>query len=186
MAVQQSPERCAQLRTACRVNVDTGFAPSSTGKKRERIESFRPVRFTGLVGMASEARAGTTTPFETETEYVRDASSLSLVAQTRVGFSANDEALILVSNQLYVVPRTKLIRFDVTRLTPAKGGSTSHVHCQTEATGVGNWPLLVAQPPDPDGVTTRKWRICPTFKNVSGTQVGLTVDVVAFSALRAS
>ncbi|WP_035228551.1 helix-turn-helix domain-containing protein, partial [Agrobacterium tumefaciens] len=25
------------------------------------------------------------------------------------------------------------------------------------------------------GVTTRKWRICPTFKNVSGTQVGLTV-----------
>lgn len=36
------------------------------------------------------------------------------------------------------------------------------------------------------GVTTRKWRICPTFKNVSGTQVGLTVDVVAFSALRAS
>ena len=38
----------------------------------------------------------------------------------------------------------------------------------------------------PEGVTTRKWRICPTFKNVSGTQVGLTVDVVAFSALRAS
>ena len=37
-----------------------------------------------------------------------------------------------------------------------------------------------------DGVTTRKWRICPTFKNVSGTQVGLTVVVVAFSALRAS
>ena len=37
-----------------------------------------------------------------------------------------------------------------------------------------------------DGVTTRKWRICPTFKNVSGIQVGLTVDVVAFSALRAS
>lgn len=36
------------------------------------------------------------------------------------------------------------------------------------------------------GVTTRKWRICPTFKNVSGIQVGLTVDVVAFSALRAS
>ena len=36
------------------------------------------------------------------------------------------------------------------------------------------------------GVTTRKWRICPAFKNVSGTQVGLTVDVVAFSALRAS
>ncbi|MGE6744243.1 hypothetical protein ACQKGC_28815, partial [Allorhizobium pseudoryzae] len=35
---------------------------------------------------------------------------------------------------------------------------------------------------DPVGVTTRKWRICPTFKNVSGTQVGLTVDVVAFSA----
>ncbi|MCA1869544.1 recombinase family protein, partial [Agrobacterium genomosp. 3] len=26
-----------------------------------------------------------------------------------------------------------------------------------------------------EGVTTRKWRICPTFKNVSGTQVGLTV-----------
>ncbi|WP_234885939.1 hypothetical protein, partial [Agrobacterium vitis] len=25
------------------------------------------------------------------------------------------------------------------------------------------------------GFTTRKWRICPTFKNVSGTQVGLTV-----------
>jgi len=39
---------------------------------------------------------------------------------------------------------------------------------------------------DPYGVTTRKWRICPTFKNVSGIQVGLTVDVVAFSALRAS
>ncbi|MDG3580549.1 TrkA C-terminal domain-containing protein, partial [Rhizobium sp. YJ-22] len=27
----------------------------------------------------------------------------------------------------------------------------------------------------PTGVTTRKWRICPTFKNVSGIQVGLTV-----------
>ena len=40
--------------------------------------------------------------------------------------------------------------------------------------------------PQDNGVTTRKWRICPTFKNVSGIQVGLTVDVVAFSALRAS
>jgi len=147
-------DREPRLRTTCRVNVATGFVPTTTGKELGWIESFRPVRFKGLAGMAREARVGTTAPFETEMEYVRDASSLAPGIQSRVGFSANDDALILVSSQLYVVPRTKLIRFDVTRLTPAKGGggSTLHTHCQTEAPGIGYRPLLVAQSSEPDGM----------------------------------
>lgn len=107
------------------------------------------------MGMASEARVGTVAPFETEMEYVRDASRLAPDIQAAVGFAANDEALIIVSNQLYVLPRTKLMYFDVVRLTPAKGGgeSTLHAHCRSEACGIESRAVLVAQATDPDGVT---------------------------------
>lgn len=147
-------DREPRLRTACRVNVATGFVLPPNETERAWIQSFRPVRIEGSVGMAREARVGTAAPFETELEYVRDASSLGPGIQAAVGFATSDEALIIVSNQLYILPRTKLARFDVARLTPAKGGggSTLHAHCQTEAPGADSRAVLVTQSSDPDGM----------------------------------
>ncbi len=153
----EAHDREPRLRTACRVNVATGLVLPPNAEERDWIESFQPIRFKeGLVGMAREVLVGTSAPFETEMEYVRDASNLRIGARATVGFSANCEALILMSNQLYVLPRTKLIRFDVARLTPAKGGggATLHAHCQTEAPGIEYRPVLVAQSSDPDGMNS--------------------------------
>lgn len=147
-------DREPRLRTACRVDVATGFVLPPNDEEQAWIESFRPVNVEGSVGTAREAQVGAQAPFETELEYVRDASNLATGFQATIGLAENDEALMIVSSQLYILPRQKLLAFDVSRLTPAKGGggSTLHARCQTEAPGTESRSVFVAQSPDPDGM----------------------------------
>jgi hypothetical protein len=108
----------------------------------------------GAVGTAGMAKAGATAPYETELEYVRDPAGLVEDQQAMIGLSGHDEALIVVANQLYVIPQGQVHRLEVIRLTPAKGagGSTLHAICHTRAPATDGLFIHLAQSADPDGM----------------------------------
>ncbi|PYE30749.1 hypothetical protein C8J35_11411 [Rhizobium sp. PP-F2F-G38] len=59
------------------------------------------------------AQAGRFAPGETELEYVRDPEDLVKDRQRMLGLSADGEALIVVSDQLFVMPRTDILHLEV-------------------------------------------------------------------------
>ncbi|KQQ35592.1 hypothetical protein ASG19_18095 [Rhizobium sp. Leaf306] len=97
------------------------------------------------------AQAGRLAPGETELEYVRDPEDLVEDRQRMLGLSADGEALIVVSDQLFVMHRTDVLPLEVIRMTPAKGGggSSLHAHCYTHAPGADNQSVFLAQHSDP-------------------------------------
>jgi hypothetical protein len=147
-------EREPRLRTACRVNVATGFIAPLSARERAWVESFRPVDFAGSAGLARIANAGASAPAETELEYARETAALPPGTQSSLGLSADAGALIVVSNQLYVIAREDLLHLEVVRLTPAKGGGGSmlYAHCRTQAPGADSKSIALAQASDPDGM----------------------------------
>jgi hypothetical protein len=147
-------DREPRLRTACHVNVSTGFRLALSEQEQDWIAGFRPIRFDGSVSTARMAKAGTSAPYDTELEYARDPETFASALQGSLGMSARDEALIVGSNQLFVVPRGSVLGLEVLRLTPAKGGGGSSLlaHCRTQAEGRDAQKLFLAQASDPDGM----------------------------------
>jgi hypothetical protein len=147
-------DREPRLRSACHINVATGFRLPLSKGERDWAAGFRPMSFEGSVGTARMAKAGTSAPYETELEYARDPGTFDSSWQGALGLSAGDEALMVVSNQLFVVPRESVLGLEIIRLTPAKGGggSSLHARCRTQAKGRDAQKLFLAQASDPDGM----------------------------------
>jgi hypothetical protein len=147
-------DREPRLRSSCHVNVATGFRLPLSEEERDWIATFRPMPFEGSVGTARMGKAGTSAPYDTELEYARDPETFASSWQGSLGLSAGDEALIIVSKQLFVVPRGSVLGLEVLRLTPAKGGggSSLHVLCRTQAAGRNAQRLFLAQASAPDGM----------------------------------
>ncbi|MBB3952592.1 hypothetical protein [Aureimonas jatrophae] len=150
-----SEDREPRLRTACHVTLTTGFRLSLSARERNWVTGFRPLAFSGDVGTARMAKAGRLAPGDTDLEYVRDPDGLVEDRQRTLGLSADGAALIVVSDQLFVLPRTDILRLKVVRMTPAKGGggSSLHAHCRTLAPGADSQTISLAQHSDPDGMT---------------------------------
>ncbi|TCQ16207.1 hypothetical protein [Rhizobium sp. PP-CC-3G-465] len=150
-----SEDRDPRLRTACHVTLTTGFRLSLSAREREWVTGFLPLAFDRDVGTARMAQAGRHAPGETELEYVRDPEDLVDDRQRMLGLSADGKALIVVSDQLFVMPRTDILHLEVIRMTPAKGGggSSLHAHCCTHAPGADSQSVFLAQHSDPDGMT---------------------------------
>lgn len=148
-------DREPRLRFACHVNVTTGFRLPLSERERDWVAGLQPIRFEGSVGTARMARAGTSAPYDTELEYARDPEAFASAWQGSLGLSPGDEALIVVSNQLFVVPRGSVLGLEVLRLTPAKGGGGSSLlaRCRTQAAGRDTQSIFLAQASDPDGMT---------------------------------
>lgn len=151
-----SEDREPRLKTACHVTLTTGFRLALGEKERDWVRGFQPLAIDGDVGTARMARAGRLAPGETELEYVRDPEDLVEDRQRMLGLSAGGEALIVVSDQLFVIPRTEILHLRVVRMTPAKsgGGSSLHAHCRTRAPGADDQSVFLAQHGDPDGMTS--------------------------------
>lgn len=150
-----SEDREPRIGTACHVTLMTGFRLGLSGTEREWVEGFQPIAIDGNVGTVSMARAGRHAPNETELEYVRDPEDLVEDRLRTLGVSRDGEALIVVSDQLYVIPCTDILHLEVLRMTPAKGGggSSLHAHCRTRAPGADDHSVFVAQHSDPNGMT---------------------------------
>lgn len=164
-------DRDSRLRTACHIYVTTGFRLPLSAQEKAWVTGFEPFKFDGEVGTARMARAGTTAPDETELEYVRDPEQLVADREASLGLSADGEALIVVSDQLFVIPRPAILRLTVTRLTPAKGsgGSTLYAICKTKAAAADGQSVFLAQNPQADGLNA--------FAQALGHRLGCPVDI---------
>ncbi|WP_182083894.1 hypothetical protein [Aureimonas sp. ME7] len=167
----EAEAREPRLRTACHVTLTTGFRLRLGEREREWVTGFRPLSIDGDVGTARMARAGRHAPGETELEYVRDPEDLVEDRQRTLGLSRDGEALIVVSDQLFVMPRTDILRLSVIRMTPAKGGggSSLHAHCRTSAPGADDQSVFLAQNSDPDGMSA--------FGRYLGDRLGCPVEI---------
>jgi len=152
--VNAAQDRDKRLRTACHIHVATSFCLPLSTRERTWVKGFQPFRFDGPADGAGMAKAGTTAPNDSELEYVRNPEHLVDGHTASFGLSLDGDALVVISDQLFVIPLVAILRLQVTRLTPAKGkgGSTLHVICQTQAEGVDGQYVLLAQHPEPDGL----------------------------------
>jgi hypothetical protein len=143
---------------ACRIEIDTGWRPSLTPQERIWLDSFIPLAklpFRPEVTLASFDNA----PVDPdEMQFVRDPTEpgVSRVFGS-IGLSADKAALLFCSSLwgpgwFYIVPMTKVRRFFVERLVPARGGggSTLFVQCKPDATTRGSMSLKICEAPGPD------------------------------------
>ncbi len=143
-----------RLVTACHVTLLTGFRLPLSAEEKAWVEAFRPIADTRSVLALTAERLIAWAPNDTEVEYARDpAGYLSNVLHS-VGCPPGCEALILCTNQLFVLPANDVLGFEVLRMLPAKGGggSTLLVRCRTSCKGVAYKTLIVARHGDPDGM----------------------------------
>jgi hypothetical protein len=147
-------EREPRLQYACRVSVVTGAVQPLSIEEKAWVASFRPLHFKGTVGSARIPAVGVPPPSETEMEYARDASSLPPDTQSALGLSADNEALIVISHQLFVMDRRDIMLIEVQRLTPARGsgGSLLYAHCRTEAPDTQSRTITLGHSRETDGL----------------------------------
>ncbi|MEO4001828.1 hypothetical protein [Mesorhizobium sp. CAU 1732] len=164
-------DRDRRLCSACHVRVVTGFCLSLSAQEKTWVRGFRPLRFDGEVGAARMARAGTMAPSETQLEYARNPEHLVDDRQAELGLSADGQALIVVSDQLFVIACDAVLRLEVARLTPAKGGggSTLYARCRSEAPDMEGQSVFLAQSSNPDGLNA--------FARDLGVRLGCPVEV---------
>lgn len=147
-------ERDPRLRHACRVEVATGAIQPLSDQERVWVAGLRHILVEGVLASDHGAVVGVSPPSETEMEYARDASLLPRGTEPAVGISADDEALVVIARQLFVMARCDIMHFEVARLTPAKGsgGSTLYAHCRTEAPAAESQVISLVESPNPDGL----------------------------------
>lgn len=117
-------ERDPRLATACHITIATGYRPPLRVEELRWLESFEPLLPIGERVPTEQDIAHRAAPIGL-LEFTREPSVplAGLLGQT--GRSRGGEALILCSDQLYVIAAEELIGFRVDRLTPAKGGGGS-------------------------------------------------------------
>jgi hypothetical protein len=138
-----SHKREPRLVTACHVDIDTGFRLRATDAERAWIKSFVPVSQIHFTSNAAN---------EFDLEYVREpVAGLDTIAG-HVGISGDGDALMFAQSQLYIVPMIDVLRFDVHRMTPAKGGGGSwlSVECRTQCESISHKSLHISQAPGAD------------------------------------
>lgn len=143
-----------RLETAVTVTLLTGFRLPLTEGEARWVDASRPVAGTRPRPGLPSGGLRDAAPGETELEYARDPTGYLPAVHGQVGVPPGREALILGTDQLFVVPARDVLGFEVTRLLPAKGGggSTLTVRCRTTCPAIPYKTLFVAQHEEPDGI----------------------------------
>lgn len=128
-------DRDPRLATACHVAVQTGFRPPLSAEEAIWLSAFEPLlpaeRAVTLQEILDQPAAGYLL------EFTREPALPLTPILGRVGRARGGEALIICSEQLYVVPADALLGFEVNRLTPAKGGGGSWLSAKFRAADPG-------------------------------------------------
>lgn len=142
-------ERNPRLRFACHVHVETGFCLALTADERRWVETSTMLRALPTRGNPPQSSA----PHENDLEYVRRLEAGTQM-ETGLRLSGDGKALVLVSSHLFVIPRRRVRRLEVMRLTPAKGpgGSSLHAICDSAAPNPRGQSLFLAEDPKTDGL----------------------------------
>jgi len=142
-------DRNPRLRFACHVQVATGFYPSLSDEERDWVTSSKLLRALPTRGNPPQSSP----PHENYFEYVRRLDTDAHMP-TGLRLSGDGKALVLLSSHLFVIPRNRIRRLEVMRLTPAKGpgGSSLHAICDSAAPNPEGQSLFLAEDPKTDGL----------------------------------
>lgn len=143
----------AKALRACRVGVSTGAILPLSAQEQGWLASYRPIEWEGVVGLGRRAWVGAEPPSASDMEYARDAASLPPDVGESFGLSGNDEALIVISRQLFIMARQEIMHIEVAREIPGRGSasSTLYAHCRTQAP-VTSKAIKVAYSRETDGL----------------------------------
>lgn len=110
-------ERDPRLATACIVEVLTGWRPPLSEEEGQWLANSRPLANSCL----PQPRAGFRYFAEPMLEYMRDAS----IPSGAIHIAGAGEALLVQAEDLFVLPRSIITGFSISRLLPAKGAGGS-------------------------------------------------------------
>ncbi len=132
-----SHDREPRLRTGCSVSIKTGFRLPVSERERDQVKSFEPI-----LRLHAQALAVPWMPrlpvVQSLLEFIRKPELAFDACRDWVGRSEDRSALIVFSDELYVIPVDRIMRLEVRRTLPAKGpgGSSLGVVCTNgEAAG---------------------------------------------------
>lgn len=119
-----------RLKAACSIGVKTGFRPQCSVEDRALIESFVPVARTSAARPATRHALRQPAP-QHELEFIRLPDEDFGDMYGWIGRSDDQSTLIFFGPELYLVPMTDAIQFEVARVRPAKGpgGSSLNMRC---------------------------------------------------------
>jgi hypothetical protein len=151
--VNPAEDREPRLRTACHLNINTGWRAVASAEELQRLASFVPVGRIALEDRRVSARSAELLPaHEGELEFVREPVGHFAHLFGFVGFSADRATLIFWHRQLYLVPMADVIDFSVSRALPAKGsgGAKLYANCRTTYEDLATKRLLISEAPGAD------------------------------------
>lgn len=144
-------EREPRLADACHIHIDTGWRAPLTDAERAAIKGFVEIAAPpSLRGYRAEEMAGRAAA-ESELDVVR-APEAGMAERLfgRIGLSADGATLIACADQLRLVPMAEVLRLEVDRLLPAKGGGGSTLRLVRRGwNGAEAW-MTLAEAPGPD------------------------------------
>ncbi|MES2033359.1 MAG: hypothetical protein V4466_04220 [Pseudomonadota bacterium] len=140
-----SHERDPRLRTGCHINIETGLVSALTGPELDWLRGWEAVATLS----APSGWPNAAVP-ESQLPFVREPPAGVDIPDDTIGRSADGEGLILQRRWLYVIPVVDILRFEVTRMTPAKGPGGSYLTIVCAVAGAGDVNLTAAEAPGPD------------------------------------
>ena len=112
--------RDPKVNESCWIKLFTGYRPACTARERDWIERFEPALTLGQGG--DPARIAANPPSQNVLEYVREPVPGFERTVGMIGRTADGEALIFASDQLFIVPAHAADHVHVLRAFPARGG----------------------------------------------------------------
>jgi hypothetical protein len=145
-----------RVKSGCHVAIETGWRPDVTAEELVWVRAFSAV---GRVGGPSTVYSPDIAANESQLEFVRAPIPGAASLFSQVGCSADGQALIFCTDQLYLVRTGDIVRFQVSRLRPGKGsgGASLRVECRGHS-GVAKG-LTIGRSDDPDGLTDLATRL---------------------------
>lgn len=141
-----------RLRTACLLEIETGFRLEATAEERAWLDGFVPIASVDGDRRMTPDGVRRLSPPESELEFIREPPADVERFFGRVGRSADGGALIFCHTQLYLIPSAQVLGFRVERLLPAKGGGGSwlEAECRTGYAEVPTKRVVVARAGGPE------------------------------------
>jgi hypothetical protein len=144
---------------ACRILIDTGWRPSLTPQERIWLDGFIPLATLPFPPEVTLANFDNVPVKPEQMQFVRapTEAGVSRVFGS-IGLSADKAALLFCSSSwggagwFYIVPMTKVLRFSVERLVPARGGGGSKLFlkCSADTATDRSMILTICEAPGPD------------------------------------
>ena len=150
--------RDPRLVTACHLALNTGFRPQPSAIESRWIASFQPV------ARLPAQDLGLHRSRQYHLEFLRDLPCDDAIRGV-IGHSSDAGALIFGDEEVYVMPLTRVIRFAVQRLLPAKGGGGSalRIELRTDQATLPIKDVRLASAPGADDLNDLVARLATSF-----------------------